>query len=420
MDGLDRKVIDLFAAEPRIGVLEASRRLGVARGTVQARLDKLASTGVITGWGPDVSPAALGYPVTAFLTLEIRAGRAATSRRRPPGRDPRGARGVHDHRRRRHVGPRRRPLQRRPPARHRPGPPPPRHRPLHHRHRPGDPDPLPGPAARSSDVAGEIAGGTSGLSRSGRRSPLAQPVDPGAELLGAGDGGGRAAALLAQLGVGDAVGLAGAVVPGGDETVELAAQDGQLLVRGSSATVTGSSAVDRPTRSLWRWCSSCTYLVGLEQPGDAEEVHLLLGPDVHLAGVAERRPVEEHLVEPGLRAERLERAEQVVGGRLPRLAPGRAVAPRRPSGRPRSRCVGRARGRAPARARRRSPAGWAPTAGTPTRSRPGPGPARTGRRPGRRTAASRWWSRTRPRPAAARRRPRTPSAPRPSSGPRSR
>jgi DNA-binding Lrp family transcriptional regulator len=74
MDALDRKVIDLFAAEPRIGVLEASRRLGVARGTVQARLDKLASSGVITGWGPDVSPEALGYPVTAFLTLEIRQG----------------------------------------------------------------------------------------------------------------------------------------------------------------------------------------------------------------------------------------------------------------------------------------------------------------------------------------------------------
>ena len=63
-------------------------------------------------------------------------------------------------------------------------------------------------------------------------------------------------------------------------------------------------------------------LVGLEQPGDAEEVHLLLGADVDLAGVAERRPVEEHMVEPGLRAQRLERAEQVVGGRLPRLRAG--------------------------------------------------------------------------------------------------
>jgi len=40
MDDLDRRLIDLFAQDPRIGVLEASRRLG--------------------------------YPVQAFLTLEIR------------------------------------------------------------------------------------------------------------------------------------------------------------------------------------------------------------------------------------------------------------------------------------------------------------------------------------------------------------
>lgn len=72
MDDLDRRLIDLFAQDPRIGVLEASRRLGVARGTVQARLDKLARTGVVAGWGPQLDPEALGHPVTAFLTLEIR------------------------------------------------------------------------------------------------------------------------------------------------------------------------------------------------------------------------------------------------------------------------------------------------------------------------------------------------------------
>ena len=71
MDDLDRTLITLYAAEPRVGVLEASRRLGVARGTVQARLDRLESAGVVTGWGPDLSPEALGFPVTAFLTLEI-------------------------------------------------------------------------------------------------------------------------------------------------------------------------------------------------------------------------------------------------------------------------------------------------------------------------------------------------------------
>ena len=74
MDEIDSRMIDLFAREPRLGVLEASRRLGIARGTVQARLDKLAASGVITGWGPDLSPEAIGYPVTAFLTLEIRQG----------------------------------------------------------------------------------------------------------------------------------------------------------------------------------------------------------------------------------------------------------------------------------------------------------------------------------------------------------
>jgi DNA-binding Lrp family transcriptional regulator len=71
VDELDLRLIDLFTAEPRVGVLEASRRLGVARGTVQARLDRLAARGVVTSWGPQLSPEALGHPVTAFLTLEI-------------------------------------------------------------------------------------------------------------------------------------------------------------------------------------------------------------------------------------------------------------------------------------------------------------------------------------------------------------
>ncbi|WP_030157495.1 Lrp/AsnC family transcriptional regulator [Glycomyces sp. NRRL B-16210] len=72
IDALDAKLIELLEAEPRIGVLECSRRLGVARGTVQARMDKLAARGVVRDFGPRVDPAALGYPVTAFVTLELR------------------------------------------------------------------------------------------------------------------------------------------------------------------------------------------------------------------------------------------------------------------------------------------------------------------------------------------------------------
>src|SRR6202012_4384552 len=65
IDRLDAALIELLAAEPRVGVLEASRRLGVARGTVQARLDRLQAREVITGYGPDISPAALGHGVMA-------------------------------------------------------------------------------------------------------------------------------------------------------------------------------------------------------------------------------------------------------------------------------------------------------------------------------------------------------------------
>ena len=72
VDQLDADLLALFAAEPRVGVLEASRRLGVARGTVQARLDRLTERGVVRGWGPDVDPSSLGYDVTAFVTLELR------------------------------------------------------------------------------------------------------------------------------------------------------------------------------------------------------------------------------------------------------------------------------------------------------------------------------------------------------------
>lgn len=72
IDDLDARLIELLTAQPRVGMLEASRRLGVARATAQARLDRLQARGVVTGYGPDVDPVALGHAVTAFVTLEIR------------------------------------------------------------------------------------------------------------------------------------------------------------------------------------------------------------------------------------------------------------------------------------------------------------------------------------------------------------
>jgi DNA-binding Lrp family transcriptional regulator len=75
LDEVDRRLIAELAATPSMGALEISRRLHVARGTVQARLDKLQSRGVITGFGPDIDLVALGYTVLAFTTIEIAQGR---------------------------------------------------------------------------------------------------------------------------------------------------------------------------------------------------------------------------------------------------------------------------------------------------------------------------------------------------------
>lgn len=74
IDDLDARLLALLQEDPGVGVLGASRSLGVARGTVQSRLDKLLARGVIRTFAPQLDPAGLGYPVMAFSTLEIRQG----------------------------------------------------------------------------------------------------------------------------------------------------------------------------------------------------------------------------------------------------------------------------------------------------------------------------------------------------------
>jgi DNA-binding Lrp family transcriptional regulator len=74
IDGLDARLLRALADTPRAGVMELARQLEVARGTVQARLDKLRQRGIVTGFGPDLDLQSLGYEVLAFVTLEIAQG----------------------------------------------------------------------------------------------------------------------------------------------------------------------------------------------------------------------------------------------------------------------------------------------------------------------------------------------------------
>ncbi|WP_433613753.1 Lrp/AsnC family transcriptional regulator [Prescottella agglutinans] len=74
LDALDVDLIARLRVEPRIGILELSRRAGVARATVQARLRRLEEAGIVIGYGPEIDLRTAGYPVQAFVTLEIAQG----------------------------------------------------------------------------------------------------------------------------------------------------------------------------------------------------------------------------------------------------------------------------------------------------------------------------------------------------------
>jgi len=71
LDALDLALLTALQLSRRAGILELARSVKVARATVQSRLERMERSGVITGYGPDIDIAAAGYPVQAFVTLEI-------------------------------------------------------------------------------------------------------------------------------------------------------------------------------------------------------------------------------------------------------------------------------------------------------------------------------------------------------------
>lgn len=74
LDAIDFALLDSLHRDPQIGVLETSRRIRVARATVQARLKKLESAGIIVGYHPHIDLAAAGFDVQCFVQLETTQG----------------------------------------------------------------------------------------------------------------------------------------------------------------------------------------------------------------------------------------------------------------------------------------------------------------------------------------------------------
>lgn len=82
MDELDRNIIALLRADARISLAMLARRLKVARSTVQARLERMETTGTIAGYtlklGEGADPNRLR--ATVMLTIEPRSQAAVLQR----------------------------------------------------------------------------------------------------------------------------------------------------------------------------------------------------------------------------------------------------------------------------------------------------------------------------------------------------
>lgn len=71
MDDLDRDLIAQLASDARMSVTQLARRLKVARSTVQARLERLESTGIIAGYTLRLGEAARAGRIRATVLLSI-------------------------------------------------------------------------------------------------------------------------------------------------------------------------------------------------------------------------------------------------------------------------------------------------------------------------------------------------------------
>jgi len=71
LDATDARLLLALSADPRATVLSLAQTLGLARNTVQARLARLESGGVLDPFERRVRPEALGYRLGAYVTVQV-------------------------------------------------------------------------------------------------------------------------------------------------------------------------------------------------------------------------------------------------------------------------------------------------------------------------------------------------------------
>ncbi|KUF07939.1 Lrp/AsnC family transcriptional regulator [Leucobacter sp. G161] len=70
LDATDRRILAALDADSRATVQAIAYELGLARGTVHTRLDRLQRSGALKAHSPRLHPPALGWPLRAHITAE--------------------------------------------------------------------------------------------------------------------------------------------------------------------------------------------------------------------------------------------------------------------------------------------------------------------------------------------------------------
>ena len=74
-DSRNAQILALLQADPRISVSELARRVGMSAPATRERIQRLEEAGIIRGCRLEVDPAALGYPIAAFVRVRPMPGR---------------------------------------------------------------------------------------------------------------------------------------------------------------------------------------------------------------------------------------------------------------------------------------------------------------------------------------------------------
>lgn len=72
LDEVDRRIVELLRADGRISVRKLAEQVNISRANAYARIERLTSSGVITGYHATIDPHRYGYTVSAYLAVKLR------------------------------------------------------------------------------------------------------------------------------------------------------------------------------------------------------------------------------------------------------------------------------------------------------------------------------------------------------------